>query len=72
MPGVRVWVTGASGFVGRHLVSRLEAEGCSVSASDLEIDVADSAAVAAKIAEAFQKVFASIEQVDPDEILKDA
>jgi nucleoside-diphosphate-sugar epimerase len=51
LPGVRVWVTGAAGFVGGHLVSRLEAEGCHVSASDREIDVADPTAVAAKIAE---------------------
>jgi GDP-4-dehydro-6-deoxy-D-mannose reductase len=51
LPCVRVLVTGASGFVGGHLVPRLEAEGCRVAASDREMDVADPAAVAARIAE---------------------
>jgi len=51
LPGVRVLVTGATGFVGGHLVPRLEAEGCHVAASDCEIDVADPTAIEARVAE---------------------
>jgi GDP-4-dehydro-6-deoxy-D-mannose reductase len=43
---VRVFVTGASGFVGRHLVPHLRTRGHEVVATDLELDAADAAAVA--------------------------
>ena len=46
---MRVLVTGAGGFVGGHLVPRLTAEGFDVVATDRELDVADSAAIAAAI-----------------------
>jgi nucleoside-diphosphate-sugar epimerase len=48
---MRVLVTGASGFVGGHLVPRLEAEGCRVASSDREMDVSDPAAVEARLRE---------------------
>jgi len=48
---VRALVTGAAGFVGTHLVPRLEAAGYAVTATDLELDVGDAAAVAARVAE---------------------
>ncbi len=48
---MRVLVTGASGFVGRYLVPRLEASGASVRATDRqELDVCDEAAVARALA----------------------
>jgi GDP-4-dehydro-6-deoxy-D-mannose reductase len=43
---VRIWVSGAKGFVGTHLVPRLEAEGHAVLAPDREVDVRDPRAVA--------------------------
>ena len=42
---MRVLVTGAAGFVGGHLIPRLEAEGASVEATDREVDVSDAGAV---------------------------
>jgi len=42
---VRVLVTGASGFVGRHLVPRLAQAGFSVTSTDRELDVTDTGAV---------------------------
>ena len=38
---MRVFVTGAAGFVGGHLIPRLEAAGMTVTATDLEVDVTD-------------------------------
>lgn len=45
LSGTRVWVTGAQGFVGGHLVPRLRAAGAEVAASDRDLDVADRARV---------------------------
>ncbi|HEY8156400.1 MAG TPA: GDP-mannose 4,6-dehydratase [Myxococcota bacterium] len=47
---MRVFVTGASGFVGRHLVPHLRARGHEVVATDLELDASDAAAVAGFVA----------------------
>ena len=44
-------VTGSAGFVGRHLIPRLRVAGFEVVATDLELDVTDTAAVSAKVAE---------------------
>ena len=48
---MRVWVTGAKGFVGRILVEHLNRSGYDVIGSDLALDVTDSEAVNAKLAE---------------------
>jgi GDP-4-dehydro-6-deoxy-D-mannose reductase len=48
---VHALVTGSAGFVGRHLLPRLGAEGFEVVGTDLELDVADTSAVASKVAE---------------------
>jgi len=48
---MRVWVTGAAGFVGSRLVARLEADGHEPKGSDREVDVTDAAAVGAAVAE---------------------
>lgn len=47
--GMRIWVTGATGFVGRRLVARLRAEGAEVFASDRELDVTDADALGTAI-----------------------
>jgi GDP-4-dehydro-6-deoxy-D-mannose reductase len=46
---VRVWVSGAGGFVGPWLLPRLTRDGHEVVAADREVDVCDAAAVAAAI-----------------------
>jgi len=49
---VRVWVTGAGGFVGQRLVRRLRAEGAIAIASDREVDVVSPASVEGAVAAA--------------------
>lgn len=49
---MRVYVTGASGFVGTRLKPALEAEGHGVRAADREVDVTDRSAVAAALTSA--------------------
>ncbi len=46
---MRVWITGAAGFVGAKLCARLRGEGHTVFANDFEVDVTDRAAVALAI-----------------------
>jgi GDP-4-dehydro-6-deoxy-D-mannose reductase len=48
---MRVFVTGAGGFVGRRLVPALRAAGHEVAGSDREVDVTDPAAVARVLAQ---------------------
>ncbi len=47
---MRVFVTGALGFVGRHLVPHLRARGHEILATDLELDASDAVAVAEFVA----------------------
>jgi GDP-4-dehydro-6-deoxy-D-mannose reductase len=49
---MRVWVSGARGFVGLQLVPRLAREGCDVVAVGRDVDVTDARAVDASIAAA--------------------
>jgi GDP-4-dehydro-6-deoxy-D-mannose reductase len=49
---MRVYLTGAGGFVGRRLIRRLEAEGHETTATDSEVDVTDPVAVAASVRDA--------------------
>ena len=46
---MRVFVTGARGFVGGHLVPRLVDEGFEVTATDLDLDVTDPTAVEGRL-----------------------
>ena len=47
---MRVFVTGASGFVGRRLVARLDRDGYAVRGCDADLDVRDRRALAAALA----------------------
>jgi GDP-4-dehydro-6-deoxy-D-mannose reductase len=49
LAGQRIWVTGAGGFVGAHLLPRLAEAGAEVTPTDKDLDVSDSAAVAATV-----------------------
>lgn len=49
---MRVWVSGARGFVGAWLLPRLARDGHEITAADREVDVCDAAAVGAAIASA--------------------
>lgn len=47
--GRRIWVTGAGGFVGHHLVARLQGVGAEVTPTDHDLDVRDAPLVAATL-----------------------
>ncbi len=47
--GQRIWVTGAGGFVGAHLLPRLADAGARVTPTDTDLDVSDTAAVATAV-----------------------
>ena len=47
--GMRIYVTGAGGFVGGHLLPRLRSAGAEVFASDREVDVTDRDCVRAEL-----------------------
>ncbi len=49
---MRIWVTGAAGFVGKRLCARLAASGAELFGSDRELDVTDAARVRAAVAAA--------------------
>src|SRR5258706_6283367 len=49
---VRIWITGAGGFVGRRLSARLRAAGHAVSGVDREVEITDAARVARSLASA--------------------
>ena len=49
---MRVWVSGALGFVGRRLATRLDAEGHHVAGVDREVEIRDPAQVARSVAAA--------------------
>lgn len=60
---MRVFVTGAAGFVGRRLCAALAARGHAVTASDRELDVADAGRVRAAIASAAPDAIAHLAAV---------
>jgi len=45
----RIWVTGAGGFVGRHLVPALQGAGAQVTPTDDDLDIRDAALVGASL-----------------------
>jgi GDP-4-dehydro-6-deoxy-D-mannose reductase len=49
---VRIWITGAAGFVGRRLSARLRAAGHTVIGVDHEVEITDAARVARSLASA--------------------
>ncbi len=49
---MRIWITGAGGFVGRRLSARLRAAGHAVSGVDREVEITDAARVARSLASA--------------------
>jgi GDP-4-dehydro-6-deoxy-D-mannose reductase len=53
---MRVFVTGASGFVGGHLLPRLKGAGMAVTATDREVDVTDPKSLGAAIRDARPEV----------------
>ena len=49
---MRIWITGAAGFVGRRLSARLRAAGHSVTGVDREVEISDAPRVARSLASA--------------------
>ncbi len=75
---MRVYVTGARGFVGTRLVARLEAAGHVVVATDRELDVADGSAVGRAVAQALPQAVVHLAAISfvpetferPDEVFR--
>lgn len=57
---MRVWVTGARGFVGRHLIPRLVDRGWQVDATDRELDISDGESVQAKLVESLPEAIVNL------------